>query len=116
MDGARRVLQSATWKKSEENENSEVTSVNVLGDEVNDVDLSAETTIAYGSSIYTYNVYDTGTVDSYSFEVESLTSLYPSQGTDRQGVTARLLHSVILAKVLGSREVEGKKALLRAIP
>ena len=101
MNNARRVLQSVTWNKSEENENAQVISVKWLVNEFNGVDLSAETTTAYGNRITWYDLCGTETVDSYSFEVDSLASSYPALGSDRVRVTASLLHSVILAKHFG---------------
>ena len=107
MYNARRALQKVTWRKSEENENSEVISVKWFGNEFNRVDLSAETTTAYGSRINEYNVCDTWIVDSYSFEVDSLASSYPARDSYREDVTASLAHSVILAKHLGLEKLRG---------
>ena len=101
IGGARDALQSVTWNRSEENANSEVVSVNWLGDEDNFVDLSAERTTAYGSDIYLYDVRGTCCDDSYLLEVDSLASSYPSICSHREFVTARLAHSVILAKHSG---------------
>ena len=107
MYDTRLVLQRVTWKNSEENENSEVVSMAWLDNESNRVELSAETTTAYGSRINRYNMCHTWTVDSYSFEVDSLASSYPDIDSHRKYVTASLAHSVILAKHLGLEKLRG---------
>ena len=59
MYKARDVLQRITWKKSEENEISEIISVKWLGNEFKYVNISAEITTAYGSPINRYNICNT---------------------------------------------------------
>ena len=67
----------------------------------NYVDVSAEETIAYGSlPNVPYDMRDTWTVDSFSFEVDSSASSHRVRGSDRESVTASLVHSVIQPKYL----------------
>ena len=94
------------WKKSEEIENVEIISVKCIGNQFKNVDLSAETT-AYRSSISFYYSCGTWDVDLYSFEVESLESSYLALGSDREDVTASLVHSLIFEKYSGVEKLRG---------
>ena len=115
MEDARGLLRSVTWNGIEENDNCEIISVKWLGNDFNYVDISGETTIAYGSRINElelYNMCTTETVEYYSFEVDSLVSSYPAVGgaligSNRERVPASLAHSVILAKHLRVEKLRG---------
>lgn len=93
-------MQKVTWNDCTENENSEVISLKWLGDNRYTVDLSGETTAAYGGRIADYCPFFIVTDELYSFEVDSLTSSYDPVKSYRRGVTAVIMHSVLLAKHL----------------
>ena len=112
MWGALNGLQFVTWNTDENKDSSEVVSIKCLGVDSDRVDLRGEMSTAYGSLFPDYYVDCTWSVDSYSFEVDSLVSSYPagsnySGDRNREGVTVGLVHSLILAKHLGVEKLKG---------
>ncbi len=112
---ARTFLQFVTWNVAGENVESELVSIEGTGKQYV-VDLSGETNTAYGSPLHRYDVMTTYTVESYSFEYDSLVGSYPAS-TDRYDVGNRkkvgaveLALSIFLAKHIG---VEKLRAISR---
>ena len=114
MRRTREFLQKVTWN-IEENDGIETISVSTLGDEDIRTNLSGEMETAYGGEIYGFDLEDPKTVDSYSFEFDSLVGSYPADDSsssiqNREWVSLGLVHSLLLAKHLG---VEKLKSIRR---
>ncbi len=102
----RETLQNVTWNVGASNDDTEVVSIAEL-ENMDQNDLSGETITAYGTPLCHYNLCNTSTVDSFSFEFDSLVGSYPASGGNydsgnRKKVDAvGLAHSVLLAKQFG---------------
>lgn len=115
MTDFRWILKQVTWNLSEKKGGVELLSIVELGDESGNANLKSDTETAYGCEIRNFGVSDTLTIDSYSFEFESLVGSYPASNEEftsgnREQVAIGLVHSVLLAKHLG---VEKLKAIRR---
>ena len=106
MYSTRRFLQKVTWN-IEKNDVIEMLSVSTVGDKYMET--------AYGTEICGFRLTDPETVDSYSFEFNSLLGSFPADDSyssiqNREWVSLGLVHSLLIAKHLG---VEKLKSIRR---
>ncbi len=106
MEDMRRILQQVEWDMKIGNDSSDFLSIYRLG-RTGEVELTGEMSTAFGNRDTSYDPSDTFTVDAYSFEFMSLVSSYPTvdkdirRSTNRERIAVGLVHSVLLAKLLG---------------
>ncbi len=119
MKVMRQVLQCVEWDMNQESEHREILSISGLGDD-DRVELTGEMSTAYGNLNAYYRVSDTFTVNAYAFEFSNLVSSYPASddksvpdeivGTpNREKMVVGLVHSVLLAKHLGTEKLKAIK-------
>ncbi len=108
----RDALRPVEWSIDVENDSRKILSIDGLGNEHGDIELSGAMSIAYGTGSCQYSVQNTYNVKIYSFEFNGLISSYPASenewwGGNRESITIGLAHSVLLAKYLGAEKLKG---------
>ncbi len=111
----RRSLQEVEWDMSEENDDRELFCI-CPSESSGIVELFGERSTAYGNRLPSYDVKEPFTVETYSFEFNSLVGSYPHDGeihdgdtyitTNRERIRVELVHSVLLAKDLGLAKLQ----------